>query len=202
MKRLFITIIFVFYFIVPLRAQEAADSDYLKQAEQHYQKGKEYFLKKDYIKANEEFKKAEEILAAEESKKSTVLKSTPSKNTVQKRSPAKRKISFVHKPENVMDYLKLLEIMPDNPDIHYNLGILYLKRNDYFDAAQEFMQAVRLNPQDAEACYNLGILYEIFLNDKKMAVFYYRKYLEINPEAQDKGIVKSWIKELRKDERR
>ena len=201
MKGLFITIIFVFYFIVPLRAQEVADSDYLKRAEQHYQKGKEYFLNKDYIKANEEFKKAEEILAAEENKKSTVLKNASSKNTIQKKSSVKRKMSFVYKPENVMDYLKLLEVMPGNPDIHYNLGILYLRRNDYFDAAQEFMQAVRLNPQDADACYNLGILYEIFLNDKKMAVFYYRKYLEINPEAQDRGIVESWIKELSKDER-
>ncbi len=196
MKKLGLIIVFLFSMVAS--GKDGTSNDYIAKAKEHYDKGKEHSLKGEYSKANEEFKKAEEILSKgkyEEKVSSRHLSLGTDKNiVVQQIIENAKKASLRSSPQEAIKYyLDLLNFAPDNPDIYYNLGVEYLKKYDYFDAVQEFMHAIRLNPRDADACYNLGILYEIFLNDKKMAVFYYKKYLDINPHARDRKIVEEWI---------
>ncbi|MFP3870011.1 MAG: tetratricopeptide repeat protein [Syntrophobacteria bacterium] len=48
---------------------------------------------------------------------------------------------------------------PDNPHIHYNLGITYTRKEVLDKAEYHFKQAVRLKPDFSEAYNNLGVLY-------------------------------------------
>ena len=204
MRAILVIIFSVFYFSVYAQGG-LIDKSIIKQAESHYKKGKEYFLKGDYYKANEEFKKAQGLLAKNkkgknakkhyvENKSHSKVKSHSKIENIAKR--AKEAVSRGNDNDAIKYYLELLAFMPDNPDVHYNLGVEYLRKRDYFNATQEFMQVLKLNPKDANACYNLGILYEVFLNDKRMANVYYKKYLAMSRDAPDKKMVRGWIDSL------
>ena len=212
MKSIFIIIFFgVLYY--PLYAQGInVDESIVKKAEEHYNKGRKYSQEGNYYKANEEFKKAEGLLAKNKNSKgkskSFYVKNDKTNNNKKlKRTEVNNKIEDIlnkakdassksNNNEAIKYYLELLTLVPGNPDVYYNLGVEYLKRRDYFDATQEFMQVLRLNSKDADACYNLGILYEVFMHDKSMASVYYKKYLKLRPDAPDNGIVRGWIDSL------
>ena len=52
------------------------------------------------------------------------------------------------------------EIDPNNPDAHYNMGLIYLKRKEEAKAEEVFRKVVEVNPQHQEAYLQLGNLYE------------------------------------------
>jgi len=58
-----------------------------------------------------------------------------------------------------VEFQKAIQIEPDNKEIVYNLGIVYLQLDDYENARQYFLKAVRLNPDFADAYNNLGFTY-------------------------------------------
>lgn len=179
-----------------------SDNDSIEQAEKHYLKGKEYSLGGDYEKANEEFKKAEEILAEEiltdASQDVSVHSADKDEQEARSRGVNALISSRVAIPagnfkENIEAYLELSEAMPDNVNIHYNLAVEYIKGLHYWDAVQELNQVIRLDPKDKDAFYNLAVLNEIYLNDKKTAAKYYKKYLSIGLKTKDKRLVQDWI---------
>ena len=188
------------------------DGSIVRKGEEHYNKGRKYSQEGNYYKANEEFKKAEELLAKNKdsrgngngfyakSGRASDNKRTNKAGVNSKIEDILRKAKNVSSNDNgneaVKYYLELLTLVPGNPDVYYNLGVEYLKRRDYFDATQEFMQALKLNPKDADSCYNLAILYEVFMHDKGMASVYYKRYLKLRPDAPDNGVVRGWIDSL------
>lgn len=42
---------------------------------------------------------------------------------------------------------KLLKICPDNPDVYYNLGIIYESKNQIDTAVQMYTKALELSPE-------------------------------------------------------
>jgi protein O-mannosyl-transferase len=52
---------------------------------------------------------------------------------------------------------QMIDVTPNNPTAHNNLGRFYLDENRMDDALTNFMAAVEENPQYAEACNNLGL---------------------------------------------
>ncbi len=55
-------------------------------------------------------------------------------------------------------FKQVIAAKPDNPEAHYNLGTLYLRRNDFQDARQYLEQTVKLRPDYPEAWNNLGMV--------------------------------------------
>jgi type IV pilus assembly protein PilF len=58
-----------------------------------------------------------------------------------------------------VEFQKAVQIEPDNKDIDYNLGIVYLQLEDNENAKQYFLKAVKLDPKFADAYNNLGVTY-------------------------------------------
>ena len=79
---------------------------------------------------------------------------------------------------------------------HYNLGVAYTKANLFKEAIESYQKCLEFDPKMAETHYNLGLLYEDFKKDPEMAILHYQKYLELNPDAEDKEEVKKWIDRL------
>lgn len=191
-------------------------SDTMARAQDYYLKGKEFILKGEYQKANEAFQKAEEILSRS-FQKSNSSKNLPPLSVEQAESEGgktkqreggnileRAKKAF---KENKLDealglYKRALNIYPKSYDIHYNLGVIYLKQRNYLNAAKEFQTVVSLNRDDADAYYNLGVIYENFLNDKTQAIRYYKKYLRCSRSDREKKLVKSWIDYIKREIRR
>ena len=68
---------------------------------------------------------------------------------------------------------------------HYNLGVAYVRAQLYEEALAAYQKSLKFRPNNPEAHYNLGLLYGEVKQDPAIAAFYYRKYLELNPEAED-----------------
>ena len=84
-------------------------------------------------------------------------------------------------------------LLQDLADTHYNMGVLFVKNEDYVRAAKEFQKVVELKPQDADAHYNLGLIYAEHLSDRDKATACFHKYLQISPHAKDASWVKQYI---------
>ncbi|SVC83968.1 uncharacterized protein METZ01_LOCUS336822, partial [marine metagenome] len=60
------------------------------------------------------------------------------------------------KEESFISYKKALEKFPDASDLHYNLGNLYLERNDIIEATNCYNIAINLNSKNIAAKFNLS----------------------------------------------
>jgi tetratricopeptide (TPR) repeat protein len=58
--------------------------------------------------------------------------------------------------EAIRTYLQVLEINPDHPATHINLGTLYYNRQDFVAAEQHYRHAVASDPRYALAYFDLG----------------------------------------------
>jgi tetratricopeptide (TPR) repeat protein len=92
--------------------------------------------------------------------------------------------------EDAIFYLKLLIVKDSlNGEYYFKRGICYsglLMRNE---SVADFQKAIALNYRIADSYYNLGTEYRKF-NDS-LALFYFRKALDLNPNSEDiKLIVK------------
>jgi len=81
--------------------------------------------------------------------------------------------------------------------IRHTLGLTYQKTGHYKKAEGEYLRILSLDPNNSNVHYNLGVLYDDCLNNKKKAIYHYRQYVELSPEAKDVKLVKEWILEAR-----
>ncbi len=98
-------------------------------------------------------------------------------------------------PTNFMELARQNKtLIKNNANMHYNLGVFYLKQKEYNRAIAEFERAVELNPQDASAHFNLGYIYAQHLVHRRKAIEHFRKYLQYaSPEDKDVDWVKKYI---------
>ena len=105
-----------------------------------------------------------------------------------------RESTKVQVPKSLMSAVKDREQMVrENADMHYNLGVLLSKNQEFRNAAIEFQRAIELRKDDASSYFNLGKIYADFYKDKVKAVGYFKKYLELNPQAEDRNWVQNFI---------
>lgn len=70
--------------------------------------------------------------------------------------------------------LEMLKLIPNDYDTLLNLGVAYVKQNDFENAKKYFQKAIALNPKKGNGYINLGTLYEN--NDlKSLAIEVYKK---------------------------
>jgi len=119
-------------------------------------------------------------------------------NDALKNQPTTPAAQVVSAPKSLMDAVKQRDgLIRENADMHYNLGVLLSKNQDFRNAAIEFTRAIELRKDDASSYFNLGKIYADFYKDNVKAVEYFKKYLEYNPRAEDRGWVESFITSIK-----
>ncbi|MFA6384107.1 MAG: tetratricopeptide repeat protein, partial [Candidatus Omnitrophota bacterium] len=84
--------------------------------------------------------------------------------------------------------------LPDeNATLHYNLSVLYAQNQEYPKAIAELEKVVELRPNDGEAFYNLGVIYGEYLNNRKKATTYFKKYLALSPKDADADRIRKYV---------
>jgi Flp pilus assembly protein TadD len=59
--------------------------------------------------------------------------------------------TLTQQDQAIAAYEHALEIAPRAPNVHYNLGLIYLERNDTERAAAHFVSALETDPHDRDA---------------------------------------------------
>jgi tetratricopeptide (TPR) repeat protein len=79
------------------------------------------------------------------------------------------------------NYLKVLELQPEERDALYNLGIIYWKKKEFGKAEGYLRILLKASGDDAKALFGLGSL---LLDEGKAedAVGFFNQYLEVKPE--------------------
>ncbi len=80
---------------------------------------------------------------------------------------------------------------------HYNLAVAYTKAGLYVEAISAYEKSLSIDQNNADANYNLGLLYKNLKKEWDKAKVYLLRYLELKPNADDKGEVKEWIEKLK-----
>ncbi len=61
---------------------------------------------------------------------------------------------------SIANFLKVVQVRPEMPDVHNNLGVAYHAAGKWREAGQSFEQAIRIHPHYERAYFNLGSLLE------------------------------------------
>lgn len=90
---------------------------------------------------------------------------------------------------------KATELLPQNYNAFYNLGVCYSNSGKYVEAERAYRKAIEVNPKEPVAHYQLGmaLLGQSKGADAKME---FQKYLELNPTAADRKEVEELMKSL------
>ncbi len=173
-------------------------------------------LEKDLLAANKNLEKAQEQLNTVISRTEEKIKSSHKKDSDKAQADittTKNYIKVVEKErddnfvkiaelkQNINDALsRLNSVTTENgrlrqevADMHYNLGVILTKQNDFKTAIKEFEKVIQLKPDDADAHYNLAILYDEKAGNNDKALEHYRAYLKIAPNSKDSQKVSKWI---------
>jgi len=97
--------------------------------------------------------------------------------------------------EAIKRYEKALKESPDLTYIYYKLGRSWSEREQHTRAIDWYKKAIVAEPTNAQAHYYLGYAYKD-KNKRKDAAASFRKYLELKPDAEDKGEIEDEIAAL------
>ena len=81
----------------------------------------------------------------------------------------------------------------DEKEPHFVLGQSRVNAMDYPGAIDAFEQSLEANPQSAAAHFELGWLYEEKEPDPAAAVYHYKQYLKLYPNAGNAALIKQHI---------
>ncbi len=90
--------------------------------------------------------------------------------------------------------LKALELNPDHPVVHNELGIIYRMTGRFADAKRSYEAALAVYPGYHHARRNLGVLCDLYLADPECALANYEAYMTTVP-GDDQAAM--WIADLR-----
>ncbi len=95
-----------------------------------------------------------------------------------------KSLSAEGKSEESLIILKKLAKNTKDPNIYYELGLLYFNDDKFEEAQTAFSSAVTLSPLYANALYGLALTLEK-TGEIEQAQYYYKKVQRLNPENQE-----------------
>ncbi len=73
------------------------------------------------------------------------------------------------------------------------------EKGKYSESAKAFEEYAKLNPDSAKTHLELATLYDDSLKDSFLAIYHYRRYLELEPDSQDKTNIGVWLEGAEKE---
>jgi len=90
---------------------------------------------------------------------------------------------------------------PTDSDARYKLGVICCKEGMMKEGLQRFLEVISIDPSHSKAHYNIGAIYcsESPLYDPEKAVFFFKRYLLLEPDSAHREEIELWISEQDKD---
>lgn len=80
---------------------------------------------------------------------------------------------------------------------YYNLGVAYTQAKYYEEAIRAYESSLKFDPGNADAHYNLALAYDTVRDDRVRAVYHYKAYLKLKPQAPDRDEIETAISNLK-----
>ena len=89
----------------------------------------------------------------------------------------------------------LVSCGPPSENAHpaFKRGVNKMDDEEYKEAAENFEKYLTFNYNSSRTHYKLAELYNDYLDDPFLAVYHFRQYLKIKPDASDREIITTWI---------
>ena len=100
--------------------------------------------------------------------------------------------------KSVEAYAHALELMPDNPDVLTDQGVMYRALGQFDKAIANFEKANRASPKHVQSLYNMGVVYSADLSQPRKAIEVWNKIVAVAPDSQQAAQAKQAIAELQK----
>ena len=84
--------------------------------------------------------------------------------------------------ENIARYTQQLAINPEQPEIYFKLGNLYVKNQQWEQAIKSYKQAIKFDPQLIKAYSYLARIYETKINNYDKSADYWYQAIKLNPD--------------------
>lgn len=89
---------------------------------------------------------------------------------------------------------KAVALQPQSTQIYNAAGIFYRSVGRFDDAEKAYLNAIDKSSGNADAVLNLAILYDLYLNKPAKAINYYKRYLSLTKDKNEK--VELWLVDL------
>jgi len=83
--------------------------------------------------------------------------------------------------------------LSEEKEPHFVLGKSRVNAMDFQGAIEAFEESLEANPHSATAHFELGWLYEEKASDPAAAIYHYKQYLKLNPNADNAALIKQHI---------
>jgi len=90
------------------------------------------------------------------------------------------------------DFERALEIDPGNAEAHDDLGVIFSRKQQYYQAADHFISAIEFDPTYQKAYHNLALISYLTGKDE-LALQFVDTAVELNAFARDSLLLKSQI---------
>lgn len=81
-------------------------------------------------------------------------------------------------------YKRSLELIPDNPDVLTDLGVMYRRKGRPREAIRYFDLAIQVNPRQEAAYFNKGVVFLHDLKEQDEALRAWETLVQVNPGAK------------------
>jgi tetratricopeptide (TPR) repeat protein len=100
--------------------------------------------------------------------------------------------------QNAVDaYAKALALVPGNPDVLTDQGVMYRALKDYPRAIADFKRASKVNPRHQQSLFNLGVVYAEDLKQNDEALKAWNRILAIDPASPQAAQARAAIASLK-----
>src|ERR1043166_1800063 len=90
---------------------------------------------------------------------------------------ARRLIDHNKNSQAIEQLTLLIQISPKEPEAIFLRGLAYQKLERLEKAVSDYQAVLKLNPDHLKAHYNLGMIYAFKLNDRKLALDHFDRFL-------------------------
>ena len=92
-------------------------------------------------------------------------------------------------------YQKALDINPRNVEALIQRALFSQRQGRFLESEQYLLRAEAASANNQTVHYNLGVLYELYLQNFKLAMSHYQRYVDLSSD-DDVEVVKRWMKLL------
>lgn len=95
---------------------------------------------------------------------------------------------------------KSIENDQKNAEVYLRLASVYKQQGKLDEAIKACKESIEVDSRNAKAHYNIAILYDIYLQDKPLALSHLKKYVEITGQKDKETL--AWIRQIERDNQR
>ncbi|MBI3267201.1 MAG: tetratricopeptide repeat protein [Chlamydiae bacterium] len=101
--------------------------------------------------------------------------------------------------EALTQYEKVLKLDPKNTLAQNYMGVIFYELKEYSKSESSFQKTIALDPNFADAYGNLAFLYDFSFHDKKKAIEYYEKFLNLKSEGPNVALAQDLLKKAKEE---